>query len=119
MPHAKWFVVTSAEYGQVVLVVDFGVGPVEYSRDVVYVRTRTLSRVKSLAVRALRRRYSGKGFRPDYLSAGENPFRGMEARRVLCGLPTCDHEPDPRTGYCCAAHESADCADPFEGEPRW
>lgn len=77
---ATWFEVVSAEYGTVIPVLDFGEGPTEYGRDMLYVRATSKKRAKILMVRAMRRRLP-PWKRPDWLSEG-NPFRGMKAEKV-------------------------------------
>lgn len=73
---ARWFLVLSPEYGTVVPVMDFGMGPTEYVRDAVHVRTRSKARAKVLALRFFRRHHAARVNKPDYLSDG-SPFTGM------------------------------------------
>lgn len=83
MSNGRWFEVVSAEYGQVVAVLDFGEGPIEYERDFLYVRAKNAKRAKSLMVRAWRRRLGSSAWRHSWLTDG-NPFAGM---RVVPSLP--------------------------------
>lgn len=78
----RWYLVESAEYGTVIPVLDYGQGPTEWGRDVLYVRARSAARAKVLMVRAFRRRIPS-GYRwkkAPWLDDG-NPFRGMKAVR--------------------------------------
>ena len=73
---ARWFLVLSPEYGEVVPVLDFGQGPTEYGRDAVHVRTHSKARAKVLALRHFRRHHAARCRQPDYLRYG-SPFAGM------------------------------------------
>ena len=97
----RWYTVLSPTWKEVDPVLDDGSGPSETIRDMLMIRATSGQRAKVLALRAWRRRVfdrytwrPGKAARnrrldihsfrrkPDFLYAGENPFRGMSVKRA-------------------------------------
>lgn len=76
MSVARCYLVISPEYGEVVPILDYGQGPVEYGHDVVYAFARNARRAKVLGVRWFRRQGA------HYLRHAENPFAGMTVERM-------------------------------------
>lgn len=79
-PHPEWFLVASAEYGTVIPILDYGEGPTEYGRDVLYVRCASRQRAKVLALRAWRRQNRRNWRKAGFLEDG-CPFTGMIVER--------------------------------------
>jgi len=77
-----WYSVTSAEWGEVIPILDDGTGPTEYGCDHLWVRTTSAKRAKVLMVRAFRRRTKGKSWKSAPWLWDGNPFRGMRAERA-------------------------------------
>ncbi len=77
----RWFLVASAEYGEVIPILDDGSGPMEYGCDVLWIRARSKQRAKILMVRAFRRRTKGRSWKSAPWLYDGNPFTGMTAER--------------------------------------
>lgn len=75
-----WFLIMSAEYQT------YGVPP-ETTRDVLFVRASTSQAAKTLFLRTMRRVYrrARRQF-PDWLSAHENPFRGLRVLNMVANV---------------------------------
>lgn len=84
MANSRRYLVCSPEYGTVDRVLDDGPGPMEYERDVLYVRTRTAKRAKVLALRAWRRARKKNWRVARWFGYGENPFVGMTVEVDVC-----------------------------------
>ena len=77
----RCYVVCSPEYGEVIPVLDYGQGPIEFGCDVAFAYARNARRAKVLALRVFRRLHR-RGPYPGYLS--DNPFSGMTAKPNVC-----------------------------------
>lgn len=77
----RWYLVVSREYGTVDTVLDYGQGPMEYGRDVLFVRSGNAKRAKTLFVRAMRRRTGARAWKDAPWLTDGNPFAGMTATR--------------------------------------
>lgn len=80
----RCYLVCSPEYGTVVEVIDFGQGPMECGRDVLFAYARNAGRAKVLAVRAWRRAQKKNWRVARFLSHTDNPFTGIEVKRAVC-----------------------------------
>lgn len=84
----RHFFVASPEYGEVVPLLDYGEGPMEYRRDCVHVIAPNKRAAKVLGVRALRADPKAHYF-PDHCDG--SPFAGMLVEECKCphGVMTC------------------------------
>lgn len=84
----KVYMVYGPEYGVVIPLLDFGMGPTEWGRDVVHVFTTTKKRAKVLALRVFRKQYWRRrawwvhDVHEDWWNWGENPFRLMTVEEM-------------------------------------
>ena len=76
------YIVASREISAVDVICDDGTGPLEYWREVLYVRASSRQRAKVLALRAWRRRRTQSWKRYGWIDDGSNPFRGMTVERA-------------------------------------
>lgn len=85
----RHFFVYSPEYGEVVPLLDYGEGPMEYGRDCVHVIAPNKRAAKVLGVRALRADPKSHYFR-DHCDG--NPFAGLLVEECKCphGVMTCE-----------------------------
>ena len=68
------YLVISPEYGEVVPILDYGVGPMEYASDVIRVDAPNKRAARVLAVRTWRK----EKWVLKYCEFDENPYRGLK-----------------------------------------
>lgn len=78
-----WWYVISPEYGEVVPVLDYGQGPIEYGRDVIEVQARTKKEAISAGV-AMMLKVVGRQFKgvQDTVASGMCPYTGFTAEPI-------------------------------------
>jgi hypothetical protein len=89
------YIVVSRELSAVDVILDDGTGPLEYWREVLYVRARSRRAAKGLAVKTWRRRRSRSWRHYGWLDDGASPFTGMHAHEAANDI---GEESDPVIG---------------------
>jgi hypothetical protein len=74
------WLVCSPKYGEIVPVLDYGQGPMEYGCDVVFVEAETRRDALLLGVALFRQ----QGAR--YLADAENPYAGVKVESQVCSV---------------------------------
>ena len=80
----KTYYVITPEYGVVIPVLDFGIGPMEYGRDVVTVEAPTKRKALILGYHELKR--IPKGWITYYRDFDQNPFVGLQVEETEAPL---------------------------------